>query len=35
LRRLMGQRGRAYVQAHFDRLKLASKLMDIMLGMVV
>ena len=34
LRRILGQHGREYVQAHFDRVILASKLLDIMLGMV-
>jgi glycosyltransferase involved in cell wall biosynthesis len=30
----LGQQARQYVQAHFDRVILASKLLDIMLGMV-
>jgi glycosyltransferase involved in cell wall biosynthesis len=30
----LGQQGRIYVQTHFDRVILASKLMEIMLGMV-
>ena len=30
----MGRQGRIYVEIHFDRVILASKLMDIMLGMV-
>jgi glycosyltransferase involved in cell wall biosynthesis len=30
----LGQQGRGYVQSHFDRVVLASKLMEIMLGMV-
>jgi glycosyltransferase involved in cell wall biosynthesis len=30
----MGQQARSYVQTHFDRVILASKLMEIMLGMI-
>ena len=31
---LMGNNGRLYVEAHFDRVALAAKMLDIMLGMV-
>ncbi len=34
LARRLGQNGYTYVQSHFDRVILASKLLDIMLGMV-
>jgi len=34
LARKMGRQARVYVESHFDRVMLASKLLDIMLGMV-
>jgi len=34
LARKMGQQARIYVESHFDRLVVASRLLDLMLGMV-
>jgi len=34
LARQMGQNARSYVEAHFDRAALASKMLDVMLGLV-